>query len=43
MISVVTWNMDYWKRNKEQRQDAWDYLTDEIRPDCTTSGVRAGS
>lgn len=33
MISVVTWNMDYWKRNKEQRQDAWDYLTDEIRPD----------
>lgn len=33
MISVVTCNMDYWKRNKEQRQDAWDYLTDEIRPD----------
>ncbi|MGI6364192.1 MAG: endonuclease/exonuclease/phosphatase family protein [Bacillota bacterium] len=33
MISIATWNMDYWKRNKEQRQAAWDYLTDEIRPD----------
>lgn len=33
MISVATWNMDYWKRNKEQRQAAWAYLTVEIRPD----------
>jgi len=24
MISVATWNIDYWKPNKEQR---WDYFT----------------
>jgi len=33
MISVVTWNMDYWKRSREQRLAAWAYLTEEIRPD----------
>jgi exonuclease III len=33
VISVATWNMDYWKRKKEQRQAAWTYLTEEIRPD----------
>lgn len=33
MISVATWNKDHWKRNKEQRQAAWAYLIEEIRPD----------
>ena len=33
MFSIATWNMDNWKRTKEQRQTAWDYLTKEVQPD----------
>lgn len=33
MISVITWNMDNWKRSSEQRQSAWNYLTKVIQPD----------
>lgn len=32
-VSITTWNMDYWKRNKEQREAAWDYLIQTIAPD----------
>ena len=33
MFSIATWNMDNWKRTKEQRQTAWDYFTKQIQPD----------
>lgn len=33
MLSVITWNMDNWKRSSEQRQLAWDFLTKVIQPD----------
>ncbi len=32
-MKIITWNMDYWKRNSEQRELAWNYLFDTIDPD----------
>ena len=32
-ISIATWNMDYWKRNTEQRKSSWKYLTEILSPD----------
>ncbi len=32
-ISIATWNMDYWKRNKNQREAAWNYLTQTLALD----------
>jgi exonuclease III len=32
-MKIVTWNMDYWKRNSEQRELAWNFLLDTINPD----------
>ena len=25
-LRIATWNMDHWKRNVGQRQDAWEYM-----------------
>ncbi|MTI95753.1 MAG: hypothetical protein FH749_09775 [Firmicutes bacterium] len=33
MLTVLTWNMDHWKRKHEQRREAWEYLTEVIRSD----------
>ena len=32
-MKIVTWNMDYWKRNNEQRVIAWNYLMKSIDPE----------
>ena len=32
-LSIVTWNMDTWKRTHPQRKAAWTYLTMEISAD----------
>jgi len=32
-MKIITWNMDYWKRNSEQRELAWNYLLDTVKPD----------
>jgi len=32
-MRFVTWNMNYWIRNKQQRKLAWSYLFDELDPD----------
>jgi len=32
-ISVVTWNMDNWKRTHVQRNSAWTYLTENVSAD----------
>jgi exonuclease III len=32
-ISVVTWNMDHWKRTIEQHEKAWTYLTEIVSAD----------
>ena len=32
-MRFLTWNMDYWKRNSEQRKLAWNYLSDTLNPD----------
>jgi exonuclease III len=32
-LTVLTWNMDYWKRNTIQREASWKYLTRELSPD----------
>lgn len=32
-MRLVTWNMDHWRRPQEQRDAAWAFLRDEIRPD----------
>lgn len=29
-LTVLTWNMDHWKRTNEQRNTAWKYLTENI-------------
>jgi len=31
--SIVTWNMDNWKRNIKKREKAWKYLTENISAD----------
>jgi exonuclease III len=33
MISIATWNMDHWKRNHEQHEKAWAYLTESVSVD----------
>jgi exonuclease III len=30
---IVTWNMDHWKRSKEKRAFAWEYLLKNLNPD----------
>lgn len=32
-LKIVTWNMDYWKHKKEDRNRAWEYLDKNIDPD----------
>ena len=32
-IKIATWNMDYWKRETENRTGAWRYLDEVIAPD----------
>ncbi len=32
-IKIVTWNMDHWKRTREAREMAWNYLDQTIAPD----------
>jgi exonuclease III len=32
-LKVITWNMDYWKRAKSQREEAWTYLIQTLCPD----------
>jgi exonuclease III len=32
-ISVATWNMDHWKRTREQHENAWTYLTETVSAD----------
>lgn len=34
-MKILTWNMDYWKRNSEQRKLAWNYLTNVLNPDIS--------
>ena len=34
-MKILTWNMDYWKRNLEQRELAWNYLTQTLNPDIS--------
>ncbi len=31
-MKCLVWNMDYWKRSRKQREQAWDYVT-QIDPD----------
>ncbi|PHS33640.1 MAG: hypothetical protein COA82_08280 [Alkaliphilus sp.] len=31
-MKIITWNMDYWKRNNTQRKAGWSYLTKELNP-----------
>lgn len=32
-LSILTWNMDHWKRTREQREGAWDYLSRNVSAD----------
>jgi len=32
-VKIATWNMDYWKREKQPRKAAWEYLDEIIAPD----------
>jgi exonuclease III len=32
-MKIITWNMDYWKRNQDQRFSAWDHLTKILKPE----------
>lgn len=34
-MRILTWNMDYWKRKTEQRKLAWEYLTNNLKPDIS--------
>lgn len=34
-LSVVTWNMDHWKRTVQTRRDAWSYLASSLGADIT--------
>ena len=34
-FKIATWNMDYWRRNKDNRlqvEEAWGYVLDEPKP-----------
>lgn len=33
MLRIATWNMDHWRRSKELRNQAWDFLTRVARVD----------